>query len=69
MATTIYATFNSENDAERAAGALMDHGVNSADISFIVPEKVQPAHTAYHGANIPTGPSSSWPRSMASNGF
>lgn len=61
MATTIYATFNSEHDAERAAGALMDHGVNAADISFIVPERVQPAHTGYHGTNIPTGPTSSTP--------
>jgi hypothetical protein len=61
MATTIYATFPSEADAERAAGALMDHGVNAADISFIIPEAIQPAHTAYHGAYIPTGPDSSTP--------
>jgi hypothetical protein len=61
MATTIYATFTTEHDAERAAGALMDHGVNAADISFIIPEALQPAHTAYHGANIPTGPDSSTP--------
>jgi hypothetical protein len=61
MATTIYATFNTEHDAERAAGALMDHGVNAADISFIIPEELQPAHTAYHGASIPTGPDSSTP--------
>jgi hypothetical protein len=59
MATTIYAIFNTERDAERAAGALMDHGVKAADVSFIIPEAIQPAHTAYHGANIPTGPDSS----------
>jgi hypothetical protein len=61
MATTIYATFQSERDAERAAGALMDHGINAADISFIIPEAVQPAHTAYYGANIPTGPDTATP--------
>ena len=61
MATTIYATFNTEHDAERAAGALMDHGVNAADISFIIPESLQPAHTDYHGAYIPTGPDTSTP--------
>jgi len=50
MATTIYATFNTEHDAERAAGALMDHGVNAADVSFIIPGALQPAHTDYHGS-------------------
>lgn len=34
---TIYATFAAERDAERAAGALMDHGVSAAAISFVVP--------------------------------
>src|SRR5436309_455094 len=43
MAKTIYATFPTESDAERAAGALMDHGVPSEDMSFIVPERMQPA--------------------------
>ncbi len=43
MPTTIYATFANEGDAERAAGALMDHGVASEHISFILPERLQAA--------------------------
>ncbi|HZT40890.1 MAG TPA: hypothetical protein VFA07_01810 [Chthonomonadaceae bacterium] len=38
MPNTIYATFTTENDAERAAGALLDSGVAVQDISFILPE-------------------------------
>ncbi len=38
MASSIYATFSTEADAERAAGALMDHGIAANDISYIVPE-------------------------------
>lgn len=41
MARTIYATFRDEPAAERAAGALLDHGVLRQDVSFIVPQ--QPA--------------------------
>jgi len=41
MLNTIYATFNTEGDAERAAGALMDHGVGSEHISFILPQLAQ----------------------------
>jgi hypothetical protein len=37
MAHTIYATFPTEHDAEKAAGALLDHGVATQDISFILP--------------------------------
>jgi hypothetical protein len=44
MANTIYATFATESDAERASGALMDHGVQAADISFVLPE-----HPAFFG--------------------
>ena len=33
----IYAAFPSVRDAERAAGALLDHGVRAASVSFIVP--------------------------------
>jgi hypothetical protein len=61
MTTTIYATFTTEHNAERAAGALMDHGVNAADISFILPENLQPAHSPYEGASIPTGSDTSTP--------
>ena len=34
---TIYATFANERDAERAAGALIDHGVSGQSISFVLP--------------------------------
>ncbi len=37
MAHTIYATFPTEHDAEKAAGALLDHGVAKQDLSFILP--------------------------------
>lgn len=37
MAHTIYATFPTEHDAEKAAGALLDHGIATQDISFILP--------------------------------
>lgn len=37
MSKTIYATFASEQDAERAAGALRDHGVPANDLSFVLP--------------------------------
>jgi hypothetical protein len=40
---SIYAAFPSVRDAERAAGALLDHGVHAASVSFIVP----------HGAESP----------------
>jgi hypothetical protein len=61
MANTIYATFPTEQAAERAAGALMDHGISSADVSFIVPERLGPARTEFAGGYIPTGPDSSTP--------
>ncbi|MCW3055390.1 MAG: hypothetical protein JWN14_4560 [Chthonomonadales bacterium] len=37
MAHTIYAAFLTEHDAEKAAGALLDHGIATQDISFILP--------------------------------
>jgi hypothetical protein len=36
MAHSIYATFTTEHDAERAAGALLDHGVAAEDVSFVI---------------------------------
>jgi hypothetical protein len=45
MANTIYATFLTEADAERAAGALMDHGIAAEDISFVLPENLQTVET------------------------
>ena len=38
MPNMIYAAFATEQDAERAAGALIDRGVAVQDIRFIVPE-------------------------------
>lgn len=38
MLQTIFAAFNNAKDAERAAGALMDHGLTPNDISFIAHE-------------------------------
>lgn len=61
MPNTIYATFLNQSDAERAAGALLDHGITSADISFIVPERMTSGPTHFSGAPIPTGPDSSTP--------
>jgi hypothetical protein len=45
MSKTIYATFASDSDAERAAGALRDHGVPAQDISFLLPVDEQPSDT------------------------
>ncbi len=36
---SIYATFPTIHDAERAAGALLDHGVRPTALSFIVPNE------------------------------
>lgn len=36
MSRSIYATFNTERDAERATGALLDHGVAAEDVSFVI---------------------------------
>ena len=36
MARSIYATFTTERDAERATGALLDHGLAATDVSFVI---------------------------------
>ncbi len=47
MATSIYATFATEGAAERATGALLDHGVGPQDVSFVISDPVtQP--TVFH---------------------
>lgn len=47
MARSIYATFATEHDAERASGALMDHGVSAEAISFVISDRqMHPA--VYH---------------------
>lgn len=38
MLQTIFAAFTDAKDAERAAGALMDHGLTANDISFVAHE-------------------------------
>jgi len=35
MATTIYASFNDIEQAEKATGALLDHGMNKEDLSLV----------------------------------
>lgn len=53
MAHTIYATFPTEHDAEKAAGALLDHHVASQDISFIMPHTTVRVPTDVAGHPIP----------------
>jgi hypothetical protein len=58
MSNTLYATFATVDDAERAAGAIMDHGANAQDISFIVPERAHvdyPTPPAYELGAAPPG--------------
>jgi hypothetical protein len=48
MINTIYASFEDPADAERAAGALLDHGVRPQDISVLQGQKtVEEARAAY----------------------
>ncbi|HZO90048.1 MAG TPA: hypothetical protein VFB38_17090 [Chthonomonadaceae bacterium] len=57
MARTIYATFPTGNDAERAAGALMDHGVPAEALSYIMPRRVaHPEHHEMEDRLPPVGP-------------
>lgn len=44
MAQTLYASFVDVGGAERAAGALIDHGVRAQDISFIANESYSDAN-------------------------
>ena len=53
MAHTIYATFRSEHDAEKAAGALLDHGIATQDISFILPHSTMATPLDAEGRPIP----------------
>ncbi len=56
MAHTIYATFATEKDAERAAAALMDQGVAQSDVSFVLPDRMAPAQTDFAGGLVPSSP-------------
>lgn len=42
MRTIVYASFTSSEDAERAIGALLDHGVATQDLSVALNEKHRP---------------------------
>ena len=53
MAHTIYATFPTEHDAEKAAGALLDHGIAKQDISFILPHSTLATPIDAEGRPIP----------------
>lgn len=53
MAHTIYASFRSEHDAEKAAGALLDHGIATQDISFILPNSTLATPVDAEGHPIP----------------
>ncbi|MCW3094741.1 MAG: hypothetical protein JWL77_359 [Chthonomonadaceae bacterium] len=58
MAHTIYATFLTEHDAEKAAGALLDHGIATQDIGFILPHSTlatpvdAEGHPSWHQAPL-----------------
>lgn len=53
MTPTLYASFNDITDAERATGALLDHGVKPKDISLVANEKHSGRLTAYStGENL-----------------
>ena len=58
---SIYAAFPSVHDAERAAGALLDHGVRAASVSFIVPPGMDAppvvAGTPHMPGAVPVSPS------------
>jgi hypothetical protein len=42
MRTTVYASFTSAEDAEKAIGALLDHGVATEDLGVALNEKYRP---------------------------
>ena len=45
MPETLYASFTDAALAEKAAGALLDHGVRSEDVSLIAAETYAPVGT------------------------
>lgn len=49
MAKTIFATFADANQAEKAAGALLDHGISSDDLSLVADERHHHARSQGHG--------------------
>src|SRR5687767_2842878 len=61
MAEFIYGTFDDPWMAERAAGALLDHGVRFEDLSFIASERynpqagIQPDGAAVHERHVKKG--------------
>jgi len=51
MSDTLYATFNDASLAERAVGALLDHGVRNEDIS-VISRDVNRCAEAGHGVTV-----------------
>lgn len=67
MSESIYAAFNDPAQAERAAGALLDHGVPADKISLVVSESAKKKMETWADApamgsqpTIVSGPGSSW---------
>ncbi|CAN5373262.1 hypothetical protein BH11ARM1_BH11ARM1_10540 [soil metagenome] len=51
-APTIYASFPNADDAQKAAGALMDHGVPAENISLIISKEVEKEHLEFSHPQI-----------------
>ena len=52
MDNTIYASFDDIDMAEKAAGALLDHGIRNEDISLIANDRYLDRHTAVTDAAV-----------------
>jgi len=66
MARSIYATFTTERDAERATGALLDHGVPAESVSFVISDPLMHPtvfHPASSAASQTTAPVDAMPPS------
>jgi hypothetical protein len=53
MSKTLYATFNDAKSAEKAIGALLDHGARQEDISVIATDKYM-ENDSQHNADVET---------------
>jgi hypothetical protein len=71
MAQTLYATFNDIEQAEKAAGALLDHGVQKEDLSLIADAGRQHVRPNSHALdyNPPAGSSYEVTPVIAPGGF
>lgn len=57
MAETLFASFASRDDAERATGALMDHGMKSEDITLVAAGTEEEAERWRNPADLRSGDS------------